>query len=153
MSSIAITGAARRSTQRPESARQERDQFTVLDARTLAERSRVRRARVIGLVAGAVLAASLATVAIGQDLVASQQVRLDNARQQLAQSIADEQQLQLRRAQLESPARILQIAEHQLHMIAPSSVNYLAPVSIGATLGGSGSSTNASSTFQTHRAG
>lgn len=153
MSSIAITGAARRTTSRPEAARQGREQLTVLDARTLAERSRLRRARVIALVAGAVLAASLATVAIGQDLVASQQVRLDNARQQLAQSVADEQQLQLRRAQLESPARILQIAEHQLHMIAPSSVSYLAPVSIGATLGGSPLGANGRSTSQAHPAG
>lgn len=150
MSSIAITGAARPTTSRSEAA--QREQFTVLDARALAERSRLRRARMSALVAGAVLAASLATVAIGQDLVASQQVRLDNARQQLAQSVAAEQQLQLRRAQLESPARILQIAEHELHMIAPSSVTYLAPVSIGSTLGGSPSQAKARSASQAHQA-
>ena len=77
-------------------------------------------------------------VAAGQAFVAAQQVHLDRAQQQLATAVAKDQNLQLTRAQLESPTRILSFAEHELGMVVPSHVTYLVPVDpnrSGAILG------------------
>ena len=67
-------------------------------------------------------------VAAGQAFVSAQQVHLDRAQQQLATAVAKDQNLQLTRAQLESPTRILSFAEHELGMVVPSHVTYLVPV-------------------------
>ncbi len=119
---------ARRATSEPK-------RFDVLDAASLAERNRLRRSRQILALAGLILFGGLGAIAGTQSLVTSQQVTLDTARQQLASAITTEQQLQATRAQLEAPARILRLAERNLHMVQPAQVTYLVPVKAGPTLG------------------
>ncbi|HXZ83147.1 MAG TPA: hypothetical protein VED84_05290 [Acidimicrobiales bacterium] len=99
-----------------------------LERRRLRRRARATLAAAVTLVAGA-----LFTVAAGQAFVAAQQVHLDRLAQQLATSVARDQNLQLTRAELESPSRILAIAERQLGMVVPRAVTYLVPVDPGRT--------------------
>lgn len=129
VASAAADNARREAVERP--ARR----FAVLDRQSLAARSATRQARALGVLAGVVVAGALGLIAATQSLVASQQVRLDGARQQLATAVANEQQLQATRARLASPARVLQIAEADLRMVSPAQVIYLAPVPTGPTLG------------------
>jgi cell division protein FtsL len=67
-------------------------------------------------------------VVSAQAIVASRQIRIDTLRQQLATSVAQNENLHVQRAALSSPSRILQIAEHRLGMTAPAKVTYLVPV-------------------------
>jgi cell division protein FtsL len=67
-------------------------------------------------------------VASAQAIVASRQIRIDDLRQQLATSVAVNENLEVERAALTSPIRILSIAEHKLDMTTPKSATYLAPV-------------------------
>jgi len=71
---------------------------------------------------------ALVVTAAAQALVASDQQRIDGLQVRLAQTIVEQQNLQLSRAELESPLRVLQIAEGQLGMLAPGSESFLAPV-------------------------
>jgi hypothetical protein len=66
----------------------------------------VLRALGIGLVA-----ASLALAAIGHAVVASDQRRIDALQTQLSTSLAKVQDLQLARAELESPSRVVSVAQ------------------------------------------
>ncbi|MGD0220217.1 MAG: hypothetical protein ABSC73_07135 [Acidimicrobiales bacterium] len=110
----------------------DRPSLTVVSAAALAQRRLRRRARAALVLAGLVVAAALFVVAAGQAFVAAQQVRLDRLDQQLSASVAKGENLQLTRAQLESPSRILSLAEHELGMVVPVSVTYLVPVNPGA---------------------
>lgn len=82
-----------------------------------------------------VVAGALLLVAAGQAVVVSQQLQLDNTQQQLQAATATNTNLQIQRAVLDSPTRILQLAQHKLGMVAPTSVVYLVPVSAGPTVG------------------
>jgi cell division protein FtsB len=97
-----------------------------------------RRARATLILAVVVVIGAFFLLAAGQALVAAQQVHLDQLNEQLATSVAKDQNLQLARAQLESPSRILAIAEHELGMVVPRSVTYLVPVDPGRTIGPAG---------------
>lgn len=147
MSRVAAAGAERE--RRPAEGAGTR-RFAVLDRQTLAARRTSRRARVVAALAGLVVAGALGAVAASQSLVASQQVRLDGARQQLATAVAQQEQLLSTRARLAAPARVLQIAEADLHMVSPTQVTYLSPVPVGPTLGGRGPAvhTGATGTLQ-----
>jgi len=68
---------------------------------------------------------ALAVTAAAHTFVASDQQRIDTLQSQLTQTLAEQQDLQLSRAELESPVRVLAIAERQLGMISPESVSYL----------------------------
>lgn len=74
-------------------------------------------------------------VGVGENLLGTQQVRLDNLQQQLTAASQRNANLLLQRAQLTAPAHILQVAEHSLGMIMPTSVSYLKPVSTGPSIG------------------
>lgn len=129
--------AAARSTvpsRRPRGER--RPPLSVLDRKALLEQLRRRRARLLLAGAGLVVAGSLGLVAAVQGEVTSQQLRLDRLDQQLSQAINQTQRLEVTRANLESPSRVLGIAEHRLHMVSPSSITYLTPA---PPVGGSGS--------------
>jgi hypothetical protein len=78
-----------------------------------------------------VIAGALLVVAAGNALVASQQVTLDSQNNQLSSALRNAQNLQLARADLEAPNRILSIAEARLHMVRPPTVTYLVPVNPG----------------------
>jgi cell division protein FtsL len=110
----------------------DRPSLTVVSGAALAQRRLRRRGRAVLVLAALVVAAALLVVAAGQAFVAAQQVRLDRLDQQLSASVAKGENLQLTRAQLESPSRILSLAEHQLGMVVPVSVTYLVPVDPGA---------------------
>jgi len=109
--------------------------FRVLTARDLAARAKRRRARAVYVGSGVVVIGSLLAIAIGEALVSSQQIRLDQLEQRLSAAVAQNQELQLERAQLASPARILDLAKRQLGMVAPSSVTYLPAVLPGQLTG------------------
>jgi hypothetical protein len=104
-----------------------RPALSVLDRKALLERVRQRRVRLLLAASGLLVAGSLGTVAAAQGLVTSQQLRLDQIDQQIVQQIGRTQQLQVTRATLDAPSRVLGIAEHGLHMVTPSSVTYLTP--------------------------
>jgi hypothetical protein len=78
-----------------------------------------------------IIAGALLIVAAGNALVASQQVTLDAQNTALGSALRDAQNLQLARADLEAPNRILSIAEARLHMVRPPTVTYLVPVNPG----------------------
>jgi len=101
------------------------------------ERRRLSRgkARGVAVLASLLIAGTLLLVAAGQAMVASQQVRLDNLTSELQVAVAKNQNLQLSKAQLVAPNRILEIAEHKLGMVLPADVTYLSPVNPGASLG------------------
>jgi cell division protein FtsL len=102
--------------------------LTVLGRAELARRRLRRRAQLVVVLAATVVAISLLVVAAGQAFVAAQQVRLDRLDRGLATAVARDQNLQLTRAQLASPSRILRVAERQLGMVVPKNVIYLVPV-------------------------
>ena len=106
---------------------------SVPDRKALAERARRRKARLLLALSGLVVTGALGLVAAGQALVTSQQLHLDNLNRQIAAGVATTQRLQISKAELAAPSRILAIAEHQLHMVAPSHVSYLSPVPPGGT--------------------
>lgn len=96
-----------------------------------AERRRTRLFVVASLV---LVGGSLLGVAAGQALVAARQVALDRAEQRLSAAVARDQNLELNLSKLESPARIVGIAEGRYGMVVPTTVLYLAPVNPGSTV-------------------
>lgn len=106
----------------------------VVDRRHALERARRRQARLLVLLAAAVVAAGLTIAAFGHAMLAATQVRADTLAAQLNKALAVQQNLELEKANLETPTRILSIAEHRLKMVAPSGVSYLEPVSTGPTV-------------------
>ncbi len=72
------------------------------------------------LVVGALL-----TVVVGQALLANGQVRLSALEHQLSLEQATHRQSELSVARLETPARIVDAASNQLHMVHPASVTEL----------------------------
>ncbi|MCU1489362.1 MAG: hypothetical protein JWM85_767 [Acidimicrobiaceae bacterium] len=128
------SAAGRRTAEAGQPVAEPRTRLEVLDARALRARSQRMQARLLMAGAGVLLAVAFGAVALVQSLVASEQLRIDSTRQQLAAAVTEQQQLQLSRAQLESPARVLALAEGRLHMVVPPSVTYLAPVATGPTL-------------------
>jgi cell division protein FtsB len=109
--------------------------FAVVHAKD--QRNRLTRGKVRAIVALAslLIAGTLLLVAAGQAMVASQQVRLDALTAELQSVVAKNQNLQVSKARLITPNRILEIAEHNLGMTSPPNVTYLAPVNPGLSLG------------------
>jgi cell division protein FtsL len=130
---MATTSTARRAADHVEDGAT-RSRLTVVTARKLALRARRRRSRLLYAAAGAILAGALLLVVAGQALVASQQVRLDNLQSELSSAVQSNANLQLDRAELAAPTRILAIAEHTLKMVSPARVTYLTPVDPGPSL-------------------
>jgi cell division protein FtsL len=95
----------------------------------------IRRARLVVFGAAAIIVAALLLVAIGSALVVSQQVRLDSAEQALAASATYNTDLQVQRAELAAPTKVLRVAQTKLGMVMPKSVVYLVPVKVGPTVG------------------
>jgi cell division protein FtsL len=95
----------------------------------------IRRARLVVFGAAAIIVAALLLVAIGSALVVSQQVRLDSAEQALAASSTSNTNLQVQRAELAAPTKVLKVAQAKLGMVMPKSIVYLVPVKVGPTVG------------------
>ena len=131
----------------------ERPQLDLLDRRLAASRrrraslARVGRRQVTLLRCLGVLfvGGSLAVTATAQALVASDQQRIDTLQGQLTLTVAEQQGLQVSRAELESPLRVLHIAEDRLGMVEPASASYLVPVNPGPTVAQAGETSEAAS--------
>jgi hypothetical protein len=106
----------------------------VLNGDHVLGRARRRQSRALITLAVAFVAAPLVLAALGHALVASDQVRSDALQTQVAQSLQVQQDLQLQKAELVAPSRILTIAETRLHMVTPTAVTYLPPVNPGETV-------------------
>ena len=112
-------------------AAERREGFRVLGPRELAERARRRAVGRLAAASVGVLVVAMLAIAGAQALVASRQLRVDALQQGLANAVATNEQLSVRRAQLEAPTRILAIARGALKMSSPGTVSYLAPVDPG----------------------
>lgn len=84
---------------------------------------------------GAVAAVSMGLVAL-HVLIAENQFRLDNLQQQASIQQENYEKLRLNVAQLESPSRIVSVAEGKLGMQQPGSITYL-PATSAPPSGGS----------------
>lgn len=113
---------------RPRAGAAGRAPLSVLDRKALLERARRKRARILLGLSGLLVAGALGLVAAGQGLVVSQQLHLDRLDHRLANAVSRTQNLQVDRARLAAPSRILRIADHNLHMVAPGHVTYLEPI-------------------------
>lgn len=112
----------------------------VLDRRNLLERARRRQARLLVVLAAALVGGSLGVAAVSHAVLAGQQIQLDNLQSQVSSTLQTQQNLQLRRAELSTPSRVLRIAEQRYHMVSPGPTTYLKPVNPGETV------------YQAHRA-
>jgi len=106
--------------------------------RQQARRRANRRHLLVSSGIGAVAFVSMGLVGL-HVLIAENQFRLDNLEQQANTQQASYEKLRLGVAQLESPARIVSVAEGKLGMQQPGSVTYLPATSAPA---GNGSSAN-----------
>ncbi|MGC9960773.1 MAG: hypothetical protein ABSE47_02585 [Acidimicrobiales bacterium] len=109
-------------------------ELDVLDRRHVVARGHRRQARVLMALAALCVGGPLVLAALGHALVASDQVRSDTVQSQIAQALQTEQDYQLQRAELVSPARIYEIATTRLHMITPAGITYLLPVDPGMSV-------------------
>lgn len=97
-------------------------------------RAKRRRARLMVVCSLVLIIGAVFVVGLGQNLVGSEQIRLDSLQQQLTTARQANENLLLQRAQLAASARILQLAERKLGMVNPSQVIYLTPVATGKTV-------------------
>jgi cell division protein FtsL len=77
--------------------------------------------------AGALVALLMFAVVAFHVVLTQRQFRLDSMQQELSQAQIDHAELTLKVAELESPARIVSVAMHRLHMVNPPRVVYLVP--------------------------
>ncbi|MHB1986857.1 MAG: FtsB/FtsL family cell division protein [Acidimicrobiales bacterium] len=106
----------------------------IVDRRQLLSRARRRQTRVLLVLSGAVLATALTIAAAGHAMLAASQIQTDGLQASLAGAVATQQNLQLQRAELGTPSRVLSIAEHRYKMVWPSNVTYLQPVNPGVSV-------------------
>ncbi|MGO9334670.1 MAG: hypothetical protein ACLQCU_11605 [Acidimicrobiales bacterium] len=119
---------------RPDHSDAARPRLDVVDRGRAASRSSRRRANVLRGLGVLLVVGALVVTAAAHTLVASDQERVDTLQAQLTQTLAEQQDLQLSRAELASPVRVLDIAERQLGMVSPGSVSYLSPVDPGPSV-------------------
>ncbi|MCU1492983.1 MAG: hypothetical protein JWO62_747 [Acidimicrobiaceae bacterium] len=112
----------------------DRTALRVLGERELALRARRRHVSRLIALSAAVVVAALLVVAGAQALVAERQVRLDGLQQELASAVSRNQSLDLSRATLSAPSRVLGVAERQLKMVSPGTVVYLKPIDPGPSV-------------------
>lgn len=137
-----VAAARPRPSAAPSAGERRRARLRLVDPGVLARRAARRRARVLTGLAACVVTCALLIVAAANSVVVSQQIRLDNVRAQVASALTQDQNLQLQKAVLESPSRILYIAERRLGMVAPPGVTYLTPA---APTGGAASAAHKAS--------
>lgn len=137
---MAATGVTRGSAQRTATAPQRSDApkkkpgLAVVSKRKIKAQARRHRTRMMLFLVAGVFAVALFFIGVGQNLLGTQQMRLDNLQQELNVATQKNANLLLTRAQLSAPAHILQLAQHNLGMVTPLSVVYLKPVATGRTV-------------------
>ncbi|MGO9581910.1 MAG: hypothetical protein ACLP36_03800 [Acidimicrobiales bacterium] len=125
---------------RPEEQGASHPRLDVVDRRRRASPPVHRQANLLRALGVLLVVGALAVTAAAHTFVASDQQRVDTLQAELSQSLGEQQDLQLSRAELESPVRVLNIAERQLGMVAPGSVSYLSPVNPGPSVAQAGAS-------------
>jgi cell division protein FtsL len=128
MATVAGNTAFQRREVQSEPSGKGRSRLRLVVTRRLGRPSRVHPAHRLAFFAAALVVGVCLVVVAAQAIVASRQIRIDNLRQALATSVAQNENLQVERAALTAPDRILQIAEHKLGMAAPNKVTYLVPL-------------------------
>ena len=123
---------------RPASRESEAGERHLYLVRQQARRRANRRHLVVSVFIGALAAVSMGLVAL-HVLIAENQFKLDNLQQQASTQQANYERLRLSVAQLESPSRIVSVAEGELGMHQPGSITYLpattTPAGGGAEVG------------------
>ena len=90
-------------------------------------KARKRRARMAAAFTVCLIGVGLFATVAFHVVLTQNQFRLDHLNDRAAEEQARYQRLRLQVAELESPARIVDAAQHQLGMLQPPSVAYLAP--------------------------
>jgi|GEM_PF-5819599 len=91
-------------------------------------REQIHKSRKLFVGSLAIILASMAAIIAFNAFISSAQVRLDIVEQKLNQAVITNQNLNVEKANLSSPERIVNIATHQLHMSVPSSITDLQQV-------------------------
>lgn len=102
----------------------------LVDDRRLQVASRRRRGRALLVLSALLVVASLFGVVAFHAMLVSGQGRLDGLQQEVSEEQARYQALRLEVAELEAPNRIVEVAQGRLGMVSPTSIAYLAPVSV-----------------------
>ena len=105
--------------------------------------SRRRRARLAAVFTVFAAVAGVFAVVAFHVVITQNEFRLDQLRTKAATEQSRYERLRLQVAQLDSPDRIVSTAQHQLGMVQPPSIAYLAPVQPAPGLGGGDSASAA----------
>lgn len=130
--SLAPAPERRTSPRRADPEQSSRPDLRVYTAEERLARTQRRQARLMLAISACVVAVALLIVGAANIVVTSRQFRVDALNSAVGSAVAENQNLQLQRAELESPARIVSIAEHRLGMVMPKSVTYLPAVPMPA---------------------
>ncbi len=127
---VATARAAARAPAQPARRVDRRPSLEVVAKRT----RRTRRHHLATILSASVVSGSLLLVVIGHAELAQGQMRLANVQAEITSAQLLHQREVLALAELESPSRILRVAEGTLHMATPSEVRQLAHVPLGVPL-------------------
>jgi cell division protein FtsL len=104
--------------------------------RRVAKREVVSRRRAaLALLMAVLVVGALFSVVVAHVVLTQNQFRLDDLEARAASEEATQQRLRLEVAQLQSPSRIVQVAQQRLGMVVPSNVTYLEPVPTSTAAG------------------
>jgi len=95
--------------------------------RVVPPRVRRRRTAVVTIIAMTVMFAVMLGLAAFQTLIAQGQESLDHLRVQTSDAQVAFAKLRLQVAQLQSPSRIVSVAEQRLGLVPPNTIHYVAP--------------------------
>jgi cell division protein FtsL len=123
----ATAGAVARPRPRPEAQPQRRPNLRVVDDARLSAAARRRRARLIMVVVAVVTTGCLFALAACNAMLVSGQGRLDRLQVEVREAQSRYSANRLKVAQLESPDRIVHVAQERLGMVPPPGVKYLTP--------------------------
>jgi cell division protein FtsL len=126
----ALHGAPARRARQPS----RRPRLDVVAERNVRDRTRRRQALMLRGLGVALVVGALAASAAAHAYVASQQQAVDMRQIEVAHALLEQQTLQVERAQLEAPSRVLYIAERRLGMVLPPTVTYLPPINPGPSV-------------------
>lgn len=136
---LTTSTAPTRTAPRPTAPAPSRPQTTgaplrvVTDAELQEFRRRARARRLLAA-AGMVVALGLFGVVIAHVMLMQGQFELQQLQQRSAESQAEYDRLRLQVSELESPDRIVEVAQVKLGMVAPRTITYLAPSADPAAL-------------------
>lgn len=136
---LTTSTAPTRTAPRPTAPTPSRPQRTVAPLRVitdaeLQEFRRRARARRLLAAAGVLVAVGLFGVVIAHVMLMQGQFELQQLQQRSAASQAEYDRLRLQVSELESPDRIVEVAQVKLGMVAPRTITYLAPSADPAAL-------------------